>query len=326
MSLISVIVPVYNVEKYLEKCIESIIVQTYKKLEIIIINDGSTDRSGSICEEYAKKDFRIRYIIQKNSGLGRTRNRGIKEANGEYILFIDSDDYIECTMIERLYQNIVKSKADVASCGIYNVFQKKCTPQYDKIEQFLVSAEEAFGLLLVGAKIPGSSCNKLYRADVLNTVRFPEGVLYEDVAFHTELMQKVRNIYVDTTPMYYYVHREESITTRKFDSAAMTFITFYEDALRVVETKYPSIQIQARFKLFWAYFAILDRILQENDYKSIPEYPRVVKYLKRNTFRIVRNPYFQNSRKIGAVVLLLNVRLYRLLIQMNDKKNKGIIA
>ncbi len=324
MPLVSVIVPVYNVEKYLKKCIDSILGQTYKELEIILINDGSTDSSDLICREYAKGDFRIRYLSQENRGLGRTRNRGIEEAKGEYLLFVDSDDYIEKTMVQHLYHNIIKSGADVASCGIYNVFQKKCIAQSDKIEEFLSPAEEAFGLLLVGAKIPGSSCNKLYRAEVLKNIRFPEGVLYEDVKFHTELMQKIHTIYVDTTPLYYYVHREASITTKKFDSSAMMFIQFYEDALWVVENKYPTILTQARFKLFWSYFAIFDRILREKRYRNIPEYKRVVRYLKRNTVRIMTNPYFQQSRKIGAFVLLINVRLYRLLVLLDDKKNKGI--
>lgn len=326
MHSVSIIVPVYNVEKYLAKCIESILSQTYRDIEVLLIDDGSTDGSADICKEYSRQDDRIRYIRQENGGLGNARNRGIQEASGKYILFIDSDDYIAENMVEQLYQNIITSGADMATCGIYNVFQQKCTAQYDKIEKFLCSSEEAFGLLLIGEKIPGSSCNKLIQADILKDIRFPEGIPYEDVGFHIDLMQKVETVYVDTTPLYYYVHRENSITTKKFDSDAMMFIYAYNETLKVVMEKYPAIIEEARFKLFWAYFAILDRILKEEQYWKISEYKKVKHYLKRNAVRIIRNPYFHKARKIGAFALLVNIRLYRFMIMMNDKNNKSIIS
>lgn len=326
MSLISVIVPVYNVENYLERCLDSILGQTFRDLEVILVDDGSEDRSGEICRSYAREDARIRYVRQENGGLGRARNRGIQMAEGEFILFVDSDDYIDRRMAEILLDNLTSSGADVASCGVYNVFVRKTTPQYDKIEKFLSPREEAFGLLLLGDKIPGSACNKLYRSWIFREVQFPEGVFYEDVGFHTRLMQVIRNIYVDTTPLYYYVHREDSITTRKFDSRAMMFITAYEETLKVVREKASAILPQAEFKLTWAYFSILDRMLQEEDYRKIPEYPRVLRFLKRNTVRIIRSPYFHRARKVGAAALLVNVRLYRQMIRMNERKNKGIYA
>lgn len=326
MSLISVIVPVYNVESYLERCLDSILGQTFRDLEVILVDDGSEDRSGEICRSYARKDARIRYVRQENGGLGRARNRGIQMAEGEFILFVDSDDYIDRRMAEILLDNLTSSGADVASCGVYNVFVQKTTPQYDKIEKFLSPREEAFGLLLLGDKIPGSACNKLYRSWIFREVQFPEGVFYEDVGFHTRLMQVIRNIYVDTTPLYYYVHREDSITTRKFDSRAMMFITAYEETLKVVREKDPAVLPQAEFKLTWAYFSILDRMLQEEEYRKIPEYPRVLRFLKRNTVRIIRSPYFHRARKAGAAALLVNVRLYRQMIRMNERKNKGIYA
>lgn len=326
MPLISVIVPVYNVEKYLGKCLDSILDQTFEDFEVLLIDDGSSDRSGEICRRYEEKDERVRYIQKENGGAGQARNYGVNLARGKYISFVDSDDYIDAHMLGVLYENITKSGADVASCGVYNVFQQKRIPQYDKIETFLSPAEEAFGLLLLGEKIPGSPCNKLYRSWIFQKVRFPVGIFYEDVAFHTDLMQEIKNIYVDTTPLYYYVHRQNSITTQKFDSRAMTFIYAYENALKIVRDRYPSILSQAEFKLTWAYFSILDRMLQEKHYSDIREFPRVKTFLKRNTFRIIRSPYFHGARKIGAAALLLNVRLYRWMIRMNDRRNKSIVS
>lgn len=327
MPAVSVIVPVYNVEKYLEKCLDSVLRQTFSDIEVILIDDCSADKSREICQKFAELDSRIRCIFQKESGgPGRTRNVGIETARGDYLMFVDSDDYIDCKMVEQLFHNISESGADVASCGVWNVFRQRKVPQYDKIEKFLCTSEEAFGLLLVGEKIPGSSCNKMYRSELFQKLRFPEGILYEDVKFHTDLMQMIDSVYVDTTPLYYYIHRSDSITTQRFDSRAMMFIYAYEETLRVAEEKYPSVLPQARFKLTWAYFSIFDRMLQQENYTKIKEYPRVRTYLKRNLFRILVSPYFSRARKIGAFVLFLNVRGYRLLNAVNDKKNKSIIS
>ncbi|MCF2555219.1 glycosyltransferase family 2 protein [Faecalicatena contorta] len=326
MPAVSIIVPVYNVEKYLRKCLDSILKQTFHDWELILIDDGSMDRSADICKEYLGKNDRIKYFFQENGGLGHARNQGVRKAMGKYILFVDSDDFIAENMIEVLYNNIVKSDADVASCGIYNVFSQKCVAQCEQIEQFECSAEEAFKLLLIGKKIPGSSCNKLFRAELLDKVKFPEGVLYEDVWFHTELIQNIKKVYVDTTPLYYYVHRADSITTRKYDSAAMAFIEAYEDTYRIVREKYPNIVREARFKLLWAYFSILDRMLQEKKYWEIDEYKKVKNYLKRNVLWIVKDNYFRKSRKIAAIALFVNVRLYAVLMKINNKMNKGIIS
>lgn len=325
MPEISVIIPVFNVENYLGKCLDSVLDQTFNDFEVILINDGSTDGSAAICEEYSRQNERIYYISQENQGLGRTRNIGVDAAHGKYILFVDSDDYIARNMMEILYNNILSSGADIATCGLYNVYKAKCIPQYGEIERFTCDNVEAFRLLLVGEKIPGSSCNKLFKKEILQQVRYPEGILYEDVAFHTSLMQIVKTVHVDTTPLYYYVHRENSITTEKFNSRAMMFIYAYNDTLRLVEGKYPSILAAARFKLFWAYFAILDRILQEDKYWKMPEYKQVKRYLKRNTIRILKNPYFHKARKLGALALLMNVRLYRTLTKMNERRSKGLL-
>lgn len=324
MPEISIIVPVYNVEQYLSKCLDSVLCQTFEDFELLLINDGSTDNSSEICERYAKQDDRIHYMTQKNQGLGRTRNVGINAAAGSYIMFVDSDDYIAENMLEILYQNILFSSADIAVCGLYNVYKTRCMPQCDQIEQFTCDNVQAFKLLLIGEKIPGSSCNKLFKKELLERVRYPEGILYEDVAFHTSLMQAVKTVHVDTTPLYYYVHRENSITTEKFNSRSMMFIYAYRDTLRLVEDKYPSVLPAARFKLFWAYFAILDRILQADDYWKIPEYKQVITYLKRNTIRIIKNPYFRKARKMGALVLLMNVRLYRTLTKINERRSKEL--
>ena len=147
--LISIIIPVYNVEKYLRKCLDSIINQTYKKLEIILIDDGSTDNSGKICEEYAKKDDRIIVIHKENAGVSSARNRGIELANGKYIGFIDSDDWIEENMYETLYQNLLQFDVDISMCN-YSIIRnhKKTFHKHDLEDGILIDNKKEFFELL----------------------------------------------------------------------------------------------------------------------------------------------------------------------------------
>ena len=182
---ISVIVPVYNVEQYLERCVESIVNQTYKNLEIILVNDGSTDNSGELCDELAKKDNRIKVVHKENGGLSDARNNGERESTGEYIIFIDSDDYIHHEMLNTLYNQIVEKNADVSICGVMNVYSNSETPQCSDINMDFVCDKEGFlKEYLIGEKIPGSICNKLLKKSIADKLEFPVGKIYEDAFYH----------------------------------------------------------------------------------------------------------------------------------------------
>ncbi len=175
MSLISVIVPVYNVENYLERCLDSILGQTFRDLEVILVDDGSEDRKRRDLQKLCPQRRKDPVCPPGERRAWQGQEPGIQMAEGEFILFVDSDDYIDRRMAEILLDNLTSSGADVASCGVYNVFVQKTTPQYDKIEKFLSPREEAFGLLLLGDKIPGSACNKLYRSWILPGSAVPGG-------------------------------------------------------------------------------------------------------------------------------------------------------
>ena len=149
MCEISIIVPVYKVEKYLKKCVDSILAQTFTDFELILVDDGSPDDSGKICEEYAEKDARVRVLHKENGGLSSARNAGIEVAKGKYLGFIDSDDYIAEDMYELLYNTIIKEDADLSICGIYDVYEGKAPIVKPTIEK-VVSAEEALLLILQG--------------------------------------------------------------------------------------------------------------------------------------------------------------------------------
>ncbi len=325
MAKVSVIVPVYNVEQYLSRCLNSILNQTLQDIEIILVDDGATDRSGEICDDYEKKDDRIKVIHKPNGGLSDARNTGAKMATSEYLIFIDSDDYIAENMIEKLYEMVQGNHADFSACGVYNVYVNGATPQCNVIEEFVCSNQEAFAHILVGQKIPGTICNKLIKREIANTLQFPVGRLYEDAFYTTQLMQKVQTVAVTTEPMYYYCHREGSITTTPFRKKDMDVVAAYETNLEIVKEKYPDIVEQAEFRLEWAYFTVLDRILLLEKYREVEEFGKVVKFLRKNMKSILTSKYFYKSRKIGALVLAFNVKFYEFLVKYRNKKSTGLL-
>lgn len=221
-QLISVIVPVYNVEKYLDKCIESIVSQSYTNLEIILVDDGSTDNSGEKCDIWAKKDDRISVIHKENGGLGNARNVGMCHANGEWIGFVDSDDFIEKNMYELLYSTCMENNADlgmVAICyfanGQYQAIHKHTgsVVTYQGIQWI----DEYYGKNRAGNIIP-SACCKLYKSELIINKRFSEGRYYEDLTIAAQVLNDARRIvYVDNALYIYRKDRVESITASPLD-------------------------------------------------------------------------------------------------------------
>lgn len=210
-TLVSIIIPVYNVEKYLKQCIESIIGQSYKNLEIIIIDDGSTDSSGNICDAFAKKDARITVIHQKNQGLSCARNAGIDCATGDWIYFIDSDDWVNQAMIENLLNIAVKNNADISSCSSCDVSEdgRVLKPINDTKKLYVFSKEHIIHGLLDSRKfIRFEVWNKLWNRKLIGDVRFIKGQKDEDVYFDRMLFAKCNKIeYLDLTLHYYRIQR-----------------------------------------------------------------------------------------------------------------------
>ncbi len=172
--MISVIVPIYKVEPYLQQCVDSILNQTYSDLEILLIDDGSPDRCGEICDEYAKKDKRIRVFHTENRGLSAARNLGIQESTGSFLGFVDSDDWLDNDMYEVLLDRIVDTQADISGCGFYT--ELSTNPKTSNLEETIYSGVESEIALLDG-KVSNYVWNKLYRRDVFRNVSFPEGIL-----------------------------------------------------------------------------------------------------------------------------------------------------
>lgn len=316
--MISVIVPVYNVEKYLERCVKSIVAQTYKDLEILLIDDGSTDKSGKMCDDFQQTDSRIKAFHKQNGGLSDARNYGIEHSAGEFISFVDSDDYIDEKMLETLHRLITENDADLAVCSAMDVFEGKEVTQVKEIKEFNLNKVESYKYMLRGDGIP-SACNKLYKRQTVGNVRFPVGKLYEDGFFTPQILKKVEKTAVTSKPMYYYFRRADSITTKPFRKGDLDVIEAYDKCVKQVKELCPEALPYAEFRYRNAYFNVLDKMLMRDDCKEIPEYKQVVKYLKKHTAQIVKDPGFGKMRKIAAVALKFSVPLYKKILLTKQK-------
>ena len=214
--LVSIIVPVYNTEKFVDKCLNSISNQIYKNLEIIIVNDGSTDNSFSICEKHKNIDSRIKILNQKNQGLSAARNAALKIASGEFISFIDSDDFIEPDFISTNLNTIIKNNSSLSICCFYNLFDTsdKATPEYffKKKEKIKIFNRRAALKYLANGRIQSYVWNKVFKKELFDNIEFQSGKYYEDVFLMHKIFYKTRNVSFINKPLYYYYQRQESIT------------------------------------------------------------------------------------------------------------------
>lgn len=228
-GLISVVVPIYNVEKYLPRCVESLLAQTYQKLEIILVDDGATDASPAICDEYAKKDARIKVIHKENGGLSDARNAGTVASNGKYIGFVDSDDFLLPDMYEKLVAALEENEADIAVCNYCYVDEAgveiKERNQNLPIQDKVITGKEAIKNL-VGPEYAYwvTAWNRLYRSDIAKSVPFPKGKIHEDEFTAHLFYEKAERVVGVSKAAYQYVVRENSIMTKKYGTRNLDYI------------------------------------------------------------------------------------------------------
>ena len=244
MAEISIIVPVYQVEKYIRQCIDSILAQTFTDFELILVDDGSKDNSGKICDEYAEKDKRIRVIHKENGGLSDARNKGLDNASGNYFMFVDSDDYIAPNMAECLYKKISEAKVDIAACNYRYVFEdgKKDFSTENKAE--VINANEIFynrknernyGFWTI-------ACNKLYKREKFKSLRFRFGKYHEDEFWANDIYQMDIKAVTVSESLYYYRPRGNSIMGNKNIRKCFDIIEAFQERIWVYlrEEKYSS--------------------------------------------------------------------------------------
>lgn len=316
--LISIIVPVYNVRKYLPRCVRSLQDQTYPQIEILLVDDGSTDATGSLCDRLAKKDPRIRVFHKENGGSSSARNLGILEAKGEYLGFVDSDDYVEPDMYAKLYDAIKQYGVSVAQAGRDEIdpnggrLPDICIPPEQTV---CITAEEFLKELLMH-RGDCSFCTKLVKRDVLERQQFPEGVLNEDFHLLVQLLgTKIERI-VSLPDRGYHVFYRLGSNSRKEDKE--TFSRVYADNIdnadmvfRLVKGKYPKLQdIAFRFGIFqrldYMLHIPISQMTKDNEF-----YRRVVKYLRKNWAKAMANPILSEKNKAYHTLFAIAPRWIR---------------
>lgn len=212
-DLISVVVPIYNVENYLKECVESILNQDYSRIEVILVDDGSTDNSGKLADLIKKEDKRIKVIHKVNGGLSDARNCGIKAASGRYICFIDSDDIIKCDYVSSLYSSLLKYNVKISSCGFCHLYENGETKEinFQNIDK-VFSGDEAQIYLNVIGYYNVSACNKMFDISLFENIEFPKGKKSEDWFVMYKLIEKSQRIYYNSDTKYIYRQRAGSIT------------------------------------------------------------------------------------------------------------------
>lgn len=309
MDLISIVVPIYNLEKYIERCVESIRNQSYSKLEIILVNDGSKDDSGRICDTIAQKDERVKVIHKINGGLSDARNTGIEAAKGKYIGFIDGDDYIDHDMFETLYHEIIQKQADIASCGYYEEFTDKKIVLCCSDTTVVLNRKEAYRALFDRKPILGcSSCNKLFRKTLFDKERYTVGIQGEDLDLIYRIISHANNIVCVNAVKYHYVHRAGSITTSGFNPRYMDIIETSLKIIDYIEENYPELLLQAyAYQSMWLVGGVHQIENSANKEKFITE-AGIIYNIVRERFKFFRrNKYIPKWEYILLWAMKLDI-------------------
>lgn len=265
--LCSIIVPIYNVEALLPRCIDSLIGQQYQNIEIILVNDGSTDSSEAVCREYLNRDSRLKLINKENGGLSSARNAGLKLSKGEYIFFVDSDDYVTSDFCSVGVDGFLNHNADVVIFGFNNIFvdTNKIIKKHCRKSR-VISKEEALKGTLIDGYINSLAWNKAYKRELFDDIRYPEGMVFEDVGTTYKIFDKANTIYISSNITYNYELRNGSISNKWWcnDKKINDFFTLRSEQLQFINNNYPSL-----IKLSYAttgFVAIMSQIyLKENN-------------------------------------------------------------
>lgn len=250
LPLLSVIVPVYKVEPYLDRCIDSIVRQTYDHLEILLVDDGSPDSCGAICDRWAARDPRIRVIHKENAGAGAARNTALDQARGTLIGMVDSDDYLSPRMYERLY-HLLGTDCDIAECAIVHTDGDACPLDDGGGEITLASAPEAMKLHIRDTLFTQTPPNKLYRRSTIADIRFPEGNLIDDEFFTYKVLGNARKLVHTSAKMYAYRQQPGSVMHKTFSLRRLQGIRARQERLEYLKVHMPELSYEAAVNLYF---------------------------------------------------------------------------
>jgi len=311
MNLVSIIVPVYNVEKYLARCVESIIGQDYNNLEIILVDDGSNDSSGMICDRYSRNDDRVKVIHQTNGGMSAARNAGLDIASGDYIMFVDSDDEVVSTFVSTMLNASISSDASLVQCGFRYVDEEGILlNEVVSSDAVLLNHTEQMKEHLNERLITTMVWDKLYKADLLRDLRFPVGKYHEDIFFIYKVLHCATTTFVLNKALYNYRQVAGSIMHRSFNNKHLHSLEALQERKEFIAQHYPELLPIAEASVVMGAIKIMERLMDSQIY---------LKDIERNLKRIVNQNilfFLKYSRaatttKLFAVVMCFSTSIAR---------------
>jgi glycosyltransferase involved in cell wall biosynthesis len=315
---ISIIVPVHNVEKYLEDCLDSILEQTFNNFELILVNDGSLDQSGKICDLYAQKDNRVKVVHQVYSGVSKARNVGVSISQGAYIGFVDGDDHIDKNMYKELYSLCIKKSCDIAVCKLGREIEGKLT-NWDG-QEFIKEMNNTEGMreLFKGVLYRFSLCNKLFNRICFENIKFPEGRIHEDLSTTYRLFANAKKVIYTNYVGYFYVKRPNSILTTKFNEKRLDAFIGWDEILQFITNNYQELLNECISCFVYGCVDNINYILNQVQNKELKEcyLSNIRVCVKKHYKNIVKYKTYSKKYKHLITILHYNITLLLLLYSM----------
>lgn len=308
--LISVIVPVYNVKKYLNRCLKSIYEQTYQNIEIILVDDGSIDSSLHLLEEYAKKDPRAKIIHQNNMGLSAARNTGIQHSKGEYLTFIDSDDYVMHDYVEYMYKLLEQDNfsSPLALCSLIKTFPNGRSKNMGNGEEKIISGKKCIEMMCYHDLVDTCAYAKLGKRELYNDHFFPVGKLFEDIGSTYRLFEQCKTVVCGFKAKYVYSIKKNSIVTSEFNHNKLDLLEMTDQMAQSVNSKYPDLAEATERRRVYARFSTLNQALGEPGTKAVQR--KLKEYIVLHKSAILKNAKAPRRDKIAYGMLMLGLPIY----------------
>lgn len=319
-DLISVVIPVYNVEHYVKQCVDSVLCQTYSNLEVFLVDDGSTDKSKYICDDY-RNDIRVKVIHQENKGLSGARNTAIQCSTGKYIMFVDSDDYLATGCIESLYSSLIENEAEISCCGFIKVNDNGDILDNEKYNNTVINRFEAQKELLTSKNSLTTAWGKIYKRELFDSIRYPEGRINEDVYTTYLVFDKVNKISFIDEMLYFYRENCNSITHKPVSLKSLDSIYANEERAKFIKAKYPDLIDYAYSTIAHSatklYYRCLNTDVDIDIKRTVREYVRkYLWYMEKKSDCSIKTKVF--SFLVAYMPLMLDILFYGAGAKNND--------